>query len=143
MSCISPVRITFTNFMDYYIFGKRNPNMRCKWQFKLLKIQRLKITESPDFSVLRQKWTQTMETKQNQTFFHRTNSNLSSCFFWIKNIELFQWHSKPKFRSFLWLKWTQTMKMKQNQKFFNGTYSSLTLFFIGRKILKHFNDSYN
>ena len=30
-----------------------------------------------------------------------------------------------------------------NQTFFRGIYSKQTLFFIGRKILKHFNDFYN
>ena len=35
------------------------------------------------------------------------------------------------------------MEMKQNQTFFHGTYSNLALFFIGCKILKHFNDFYN
>ena len=35
------------------------------------------------------------------------------------------------------------MGMKQNQTFSNGTYSNLMLFFIGRKILKYFNDFYN
>ena len=37
----------------------------------------------------------------------------------------------------------QTMEIKQNQTFSQGTYSNLTLFFIGRKILKYFNDFYN
>ena len=33
------------------------------------------------------------------------------------------------------------MEMKQDETFFHGTHSNLTLFFIGRKILKYFNDS--
>ena len=34
-------------------------------------------------------------------------------------------------------------EMNQNQTFFYETYSNLTFFFIGRKILKYFNDFYN
>ena len=45
--------------------------------------------------------------------------------------------------SVLLLKWTQTIKMQQNQTIFHGTYSNLTSYFIGRKILKNFNDFYN
>ena len=43
----------------------------------------------------------------------------------------------------LWLISTQTIQLKQNLAFFHGAYSNLTLFFIGRKILKYFNDFYN
>ena len=32
------------------------------------------------------------------------------------------------------------MQMKQNQAFFYGTYSNIPSFFIGYKMLKHFND---
>ena len=42
--------------------------------------------------------------------------------------------------SVLWLKWTQTMKIKKNQTSFHGSYLNLTSFFIGRKVLKCFND---
>ena len=42
-----------------------------------------------------------------------------------------------------WLKWPQTIEMKQNQRHFHGTYWNLTLFFIGRKVLKYFNDFCN
>ena len=37
----------------------------------------------------------------------------------------------------------QTMKMKQKLTFFDETYSNLASFFIGHKILKHFNYFYN
>ena len=42
-----------------------------------------------------------MKMKQNQTFFHETYSNLTSSGFFSKNIEVFQWLSKPKFLSFM------------------------------------------
>ena len=35
------------------------------------------------------------------------------------------------------------LEMKQNQIFFYGTYSNLTSRFIGRNILKYFNEFYN
>ena len=38
---------------------------------------------------------------------------------------------------------TQKMEMRQNQIFLHGSYSNLALFFIGRKLLKFFNDFYN
>ena len=38
---------------------------------------------------------------------------------------------------------TQAMEMKQNQTFFYATYSNLTSIFIGREILKYFNEFYN
>ena len=77
------------------------------------------------------KWTQTMAMKQNQTFFHGIYSKSDTFLYQNQNF------------SSLWLKWTETMGMKQNQTFFHGTYSNLTLFFIGRKMLKYFNDFYN
>ena len=52
-----------------------------------------------------------------------------------------QWKSN-KIRHFS-MGHTQTMELEQNQTFFRGTYSNLTLIFIGRKILKYFNDFYN
>ena len=42
-----------------------------------------------------------------------------------------------------WLKWNKTMEIKQNRTFCNGTYSSLMSFFIGRKMLKYFNDFFD
>ena len=53
------------------------------------------------FPVLRIAWTQTMEMKQNQTFFHDTYSNLTPYHFLSKNNEVFQWLSKSKFLSFM------------------------------------------
>ena len=37
----------------------------------------------------------------------------------------------------------QTTEVKQNQTFFHGTNSNLTSFFLGGKIEKYFNDSFN
>ena len=82
-----------------------------------------------NFWVLWQKLTQTMEMKQNQTFFYRTYSNLTpylffikNCksiwmtfkieisqfydyltpyLFFIKNVKVFEWPSKSKFLSFM------------------------------------------
>ena len=52
-----------------------------------------------NFSVLRLKWTQTMDMKQNQTFYYETYPNLVS-YFLSKNNKVFQWLSKLKFLSF-------------------------------------------
>ena len=57
--------------------------------------------QNQNFSVLWLKWTQTMEMKQNQTFFHGTYSNLTPYLFLLKNIKIFQWLSKSKFLSFM------------------------------------------
>ena len=123
-----------------------------------------------NFWVLWQKLTQTMEMKQNQTFFYRTYSNLTPYLFFIKNyksiwmtfkIEISQFYDyltpylfsskmlkylndlQNRNFSVLWPKWAHTMEMKRNQTFFHGTYSNLTLVFIGCKILKYFSDFYN
>ena len=84
-------------------------------------------------------WAQTMEMKQNQTFFHGIYSNLTWIFIGHKILKYFNDFQNQHF-SVLWLQWAQTVKMKQNQTFFHGTYSNLTWFFIGHKILKYFND---
>ena len=86
------------------------------------------------FSLLWLKWTQIMELKQNQPFFHGKYSNMTP--YLLKYFNDFQ------NRNFLvlWLKRTQTMAMKQNQRFFHGTYSNLKLFFIGLKMLEYFTD---
>ena len=91
------------------------------------------------FSVLWLKWTQTMEKKQNQTFFHGTYSNLT--LFLSKHIKVFQWLSKLTFLNFM-------TKMNPN----NGNETKSDIFprdifksdivFIGRKILKYFNEFY-
>ena len=55
--------------------------------------------QNQNFSVLWLKWTQIMEMKQNQTFFHGTYSNLTN--FLAKHIKVFQWLSKSNFLSFM------------------------------------------
>ena len=45
--------------------------------------------------------TQTIEMKQNQTFFYETYSNLTSHLFLAKSTKLFQWLSKSKCFSFM------------------------------------------
>ena len=52
-----------------------------------------------NFLVLWLKWSQTMEMKQNQTFFHGTYSNLPP--FLSKHIKLLQWLSKSEFLNFM------------------------------------------
>ena len=65
-----------------------------------------------NFSVFRLKCNQTMEIKQNQSFFHGTSSNLTQIFF-NKNVKVLQWLSK-------------SMEMKQNHTFLHEKYSNLT-----------------
>ena len=77
-----------------------------------------------NFSVLWRSWTQTMEMKQNQTFFHETHLDLTSYTFYQKILKYFNDFKDPNF-SVLWLKWTPAMEIKQNQTFFHGTYSNL------------------
>ena len=69
----------------------------------------------------------------------KSNTNLSLS----KNINYFSDFQNRNFSILLRLKWNQAIELRQNQTFFRGTYSNLTLFFIGRKILKYFNDFCN
>ena len=78
------------------------------------------------FSVLRLKWTQTMELTQNQTFFHVTYSDLTP-YLYQKLLKYFSYFHNWNF-SVLWLKWTQTMEMKQNQTFSHETCKSNIIF---------------
>ena len=57
--------------------------------------------QNRNFWVLWLNWIQTMEKKQNQTFFHGAYSNLTSYTFLLKNIKVLQWFSKSKFLSFI------------------------------------------
>ena len=61
--------------------------------------------------VLWLKWTQTMEMKQNQTYFHGTYSNMTSFFIGWKILKYFNgvynWHFFISLQ-----KWVQTSKMK-------------------------------
>ena len=93
--------------------------------------------QNQNLSLLWLKWNQTMEIKQNQTFFHGTYSNLTPYLSLPKNIVVFQWLLKSKFLSF---------KTKVNRKnrngttwdIFHGTYSSLTPYLSLSKIIKTF-----
>ena len=84
--------------------------------------------QNQNFSDLWLKWTQTVQMKQNQAFFHKTYSNLTSYLFSSKNIKVFQWLSNRNFSVFC-VKWIQTMEMEQNQTFFHQAYSNLTKIF--------------
>ena len=75
--------------------------------------------KNQDFSVFWLKWTQTMEMKQNQTFFHGTYSNLTSFIFCQKLLKYFNNFKNQDF-PVLWLKWIQTLEIKQNQTFYMG-----------------------
>ena len=98
--------------------------------------------QNQNFSVLWLKWTQTMEMKQNQTFFHGTYSNLTPYLFLLKNIKIFQWLSKSKFLSFM-TKVNPNNGIETKSDIFPWNIIKSDIFFIGRKILKYFNDFYN
>ena len=101
--------------------------------------------QNRNFSVLRLKWTQTMQRKQNQTFSHWPYSNLTPYLFYIfssKNIKVVQWLSKSELFSFM-TKLTPNNGSETKSDIFYGTYSNLTSFFIGHKILKYFNGFYD
>ena len=57
--------------------------------------------QNRNFSDLWLKWIQTMEMKQNQSFFHGAYSNLTSYHFLSKNIKVFQWFLKSKYLSYM------------------------------------------
>ena len=69
--------------------------------------------QNPHFSVLWLKWTQTMEMKQNQTFFHVAYSNLTSFFIGHKILKyfidfgIFQLYWKSEHKQVKWneIKW--------------------------------------
>ena len=91
--------------------------------------------QNQNLSLLWLKWNQTMEMKQNQTFFHRTYSNLTPYLSLSKNIRVFQWLLKSKFLSFK-TKVNRKNKNETTSDIFHGRYSNLTP-------LKHFNDIQN
>ena len=88
--------------------------------------------QNRNFSVLWLKWTQTMEMKQNQTFFHGTCSHLTPYLSLSKIIDIFQYHSKSKFLSFM-------TKVDPNNR------SKIRHFSVGhiKRTLKYFNGFYN
>ena len=82
------------------------------------------------------KWTQTIEMKQNQTFFHGIWHHI---FFYHKILRHFNDFPNQNF-SVLWLKWTQAMEMKWNQTFSMRHIQIWHHIFFYQKILKYFND---
>ena len=88
--------------------------------------------QNRNFSVLWLKWTQTMKMKQNQTFFHGTYSHLTPYLSLSKIINIFQYHSKSKFLSFM-------TKVDPNNR------SKIRHFSVAhiKRILKYFNGFYN
>ena len=81
------------------------------------------------------------ENKIKLNIFHGTFSNLTSYLYLSKNIASIQRLSKSKFLSFL-TKETLNNGNETKSDIFHWTYSSLASFFIGRKILTHFNAFY-
>ena len=69
--------------------------------------------QNQNFSILSLKWNQALEMKQNQTFFHRTYSNLTSFFIGHKILkypnDFYNWHLSISIQ-----KWAQTSKVKWN-----------------------------
>ena len=73
--------------------------------------------------------------KQNQTFLHKTYSNLMSYFFLI--IRVFQWITKLKFLSIM----TKVKRRNENETkwyFFNGIYLNLTPYLLLLNYMKVF-----
>ena len=73
--------------------------------------------QNQNFSILWQQWTQTMEMKKNQIFFHGPYSNLTSFLIGMKilnySIDFYNWHASVSLQ-----KWYQASKMKQNQTWY-------------------------
>ena len=79
-----------------------------------------------------------METMmQNQIFFHQIWD-----LFWSKHIKIFQCLSKSKFLNFM-TKVNPNNGNKTNSDIFPMDIFKSDIIFIGRKILKYFNDFYN
>ena len=114
--------------------------MRLKPTKTLSDIKCLNDLKNQNFSVLWLKWTQTMEIKENQTFFHETYSNLLTYLFYQKISKYFNDFQNRNF-SVLRLKWTQTIEMQKNQTFFHGTYSNLTPYIFYQNIFFHWTYS--
>ena len=80
--------------------------------------------------------------KQNQTFFHGTYLNLTSYIFLSKYIRVFQRFSKSGFISFM-TKVNPNNRNETKSDIFPRDVLKSDIIFIGRKILKYFNDFYN
>ena len=95
-----------------------------------------------NFSFLWITWTETMEMKLNQTFFHWTYSNLTPYLFLLKSIKVFQWLSKSKFLSFMTKVNTKKWKWNKIRHFLMGDIQIWHIFFY-QKIFKYFSDLQN
>ena len=97
--------------------------------------------QNRNFSVLWLKWTQAIEMKQNQTFFHGTYSNLTltSYLFLSKNIKVSKWLWEAKSIGFVaTVKPNNGNETKSNICLCNIFKSNIT--FHWHKTLKYFND---
>ena len=95
-----------------------------------------------NFSFLWKTWTETMEMKQNQTFFHWTYSNLTPYLFLLKSIKVCQGLSKSKFLSFMTKVNTKKWKWNKTRHFPMGDIQIWHIFFY-QKIFKYFSDLQN
>ena len=92
--------------------------------------------QSQTFPVLWLNWTQTMEVKQNQTFFFGANSNLISFFIGCKILKCFNDFYKWHFSISLFI--AKVSKTKQNKIKENVTCANLKAFFPTWKFLIRF-----
>ena len=104
-----------------YFSDFQNPNFRHLsighiqiWHFFYSKIWKyFGDFQNRSFSVLWLRWTQAMEMRQNQTFFHEICSNLTSFFIGSKIlnyfIDFYNWHLSISLQ-----KWAKTSKVKWN-----------------------------
>ena len=95
--------------------------------------------QNRNFSVLPLKYTQTMEMKQNQTFFHGSYSNLTLFFVGHKLLKYFNdfynWHLSISLQ-----RWTQTGNVKMK---LYGVCANLTVFFLIYNEVYYLNDFWN
>ena len=103
------------NWSRIWHFSMGHVQIWCDILFYQKILNYLNDFQNQNFSVLWLKWTQTIQVKQNQTFFHGTYSNLMWYIFLSKNIKVFQWLSKSKFLSFITKGNSNKKKMKQYQ----------------------------
>ena len=116
------------NILNYFIKVQNSyfPTYSQNWVWKRLKLnqtlfllvffnkKKLKYFhdfQNQSFSVLWLMWTQTLEMKQKETFFHGTNSNLTSFFFNCKILKQFNYFHKWHYSVSL-QKWVKASKLK-------------------------------
>ena len=78
-----------------------------------------------------------MEMKQNQTFFHKTYSNLTPYLFLSKYINVFQYRSKSEFLSFM-TKVSPNNGNETKSDILHGTNSLLTPYLLLSKYVRVF-----